>query len=136
MRNSAVFLSLLLALAATPALAAQDKPMTDDEPDAVDVAKTPVTDLNISKKEISAILLQAQDRPYSLTGIGRCGSLRSEVAALDEVLGPDLDLLMIRDRLQLVVVGIVFAQYRQGIAATTQNANIARAVHRHVQLPV
>lgn len=84
--------SLAIALAASPALAAQDKPLTNDEPNVSDVAKTPITDLNIEKREIPAILLQAQDRPYSLTGIGRCGSLRSEVAALDEVLGPDLDL--------------------------------------------
>ena len=66
--------------------------MTDDDPDAVDVAKTPVTDLNIDKKEIPAILLQAQARPYSLTGLGRCKPLIAEVSALDDVLGPDLDL--------------------------------------------
>lgn len=84
--------SALLALAASPVLAAQDKPLTNDEPDAVDVAKTPVTDLNINKREIPAILLQAQARPYSVTGLGRCSSLTGEVAALDDVLGPDLDL--------------------------------------------
>jgi hypothetical protein len=56
-------LTLAFALTASPALAAQDKPMTDDEPNAVDVAKTPVTDLNINKREIPAILLQAQARP-------------------------------------------------------------------------
>ena len=82
----------LLAFASVPAMAAQDKPMTDDEPDVTDVAKTPVTDLNIDKREIPAILLQAQAHPYSLTGLGRCGGLISEVAALDGVLGPDLDL--------------------------------------------
>jgi hypothetical protein len=85
-------MTLAFALTASPALAAQDKPMTDDEPNAVDVAKTPVTDLNINKREIPAILLQAQARPYSLTGLGRCSGLKSEVVALDEVLGPDLDL--------------------------------------------
>lgn len=81
-----------LALSASPALAGQDKPMTNDEPDAVDVAKTPVTDLNIDKREIPAILLQAQARPYTLTGLGRCSGLMSEVAALDQILGPDIDL--------------------------------------------
>ena len=93
-RLSRMVLTPLLSatLAASPALAAQDKPMTDDDPDAVDVAKTPVTDLNIDKKEIPAILLQAQARPYSLTGLGRCKPLIAEVSALDDVLGPDLDL--------------------------------------------
>lgn len=81
-----------LTLSASPALAGQDKPMTNDEPDAVDVAKTPVTDLNIDKREIPAILLQAQARPYTLTGLGRCSGLMSEVAALDQILGPDIDL--------------------------------------------
>ncbi len=66
--------------------------MTQDEPNAVDVAKTPMTDLNIEKREIPAILLQAQARPYTLTGLGRCSALTSEVSALDDVLGPDLDL--------------------------------------------
>ncbi len=92
MRSGAYPFILLLALAASPALAAQDKPMTDDEPHVADVAKTPVTDLNIDKREIPAILLQAQARPYTLAGLGRCGGLISEVAALDNVLGPDLDL--------------------------------------------
>ena len=64
----------------------------DRDPNAQDVAMTPVTDLNINKQEIPAILLQAQARPYSLTGLGRCSALVSEVAALEEVLGPDLDL--------------------------------------------
>jgi len=73
-------------------MAAQDKPLTKDEPDVTDVAKTPVTDLNIDKREIPAILLQAQERPYSLTGLGRCGALIAEVTALDQVLGPDIDL--------------------------------------------
>jgi hypothetical protein len=79
-------------LLTSPLLASQGKPITREEPDVVDVAKTPVTDLNIEKKEIPAILLQAQARPYSLTGLGRCGALISEVSALDDVLGPDLDL--------------------------------------------
>lgn len=89
---AALPLALMLALMLAPALAAQDKPITQDEPDVTDVAKTPVTDLNIDKKEIPAILLSAQDQPYSLNGLGRCGMLISEVAALDDVLGPDLDL--------------------------------------------
>ncbi|MCB2046657.1 MAG: hypothetical protein KDE32_00365 [Novosphingobium sp.] len=79
-------------LFAAPVMASQVKPITQEDPDVVDVAKTPVTDLNIDKKEIPAILLQAQARPYSLTGLGRCSALVSEVSALDDVLGPDLDL--------------------------------------------
>lgn len=83
---------MALALAASPALAAQDKPITRDEPDAVDVAKTPVTDLNIDKREIPAILIEAQARPYELDGGKRCQALIREIEQLDEVLGPDIDL--------------------------------------------
>ena len=46
-------------LFAAPVMASQVKPITQEDPDVVDVAKTPVTDLNIDKKEIPAILLQA-----------------------------------------------------------------------------
>jgi hypothetical protein len=92
MKRVSLIAALSLALVGAPALAEQDKPITDDEPDAGDVAKTPVTDLNIDKKEIPAILLNAQVQPYDLTGLGRCSRLIGEVTALDDVLGPDLDL--------------------------------------------
>ena len=42
--------SLAIALVASPALAAQDKLLTNDEPNVTDVAKTPMTDLNIEKR--------------------------------------------------------------------------------------
>jgi hypothetical protein len=83
---------LAAALAASPAMAAQDRPITRDEPNAVDVAKTPVTDLNIDKREIPAILIEAQQRPYELDDGKRCQALIREIGQLDEVLGPDLDL--------------------------------------------
>jgi len=92
MKPLSLIATLSLALVGAPALAEQDKPITQDEPDVTDVAKTPVTDLNIDKKEIPAILLNAQVQPYDLTGLGRCSKLIGEVTALDDVLGPDLDL--------------------------------------------
>ena len=70
----------------------QDRPITDDEPDVMDVAKTPVTDLNIDRDEIPELLLAAQKDPYSLAGLKRCSALTSEVAKFDAMLGPDLDL--------------------------------------------
>ncbi len=92
MKSQVVLAAGIAALLASPALAAQSKPITNNDPDAVDVAKTPVTDLNIDKKEIPAILMQAQARPYSLTGLTRCRPLINEVEALDDILGPDIDL--------------------------------------------
>lgn len=83
----------LAAFSAMPVLAQQTPtPLPDREPSAMDVAKTPVTDLNIAKQEIPELLINAQARPYDLTGMGRCPALIAEVTRLDEILGPDIDL--------------------------------------------
>ena len=89
-----MLLALPLAmLASFPALAAsQDKPITDREVDAVDVATTPMTDLNLRKDKIPQVLLDAQERPYDLAGLKRCKALVSAVNELNAVLGGDLDL--------------------------------------------
>lgn len=81
-------------LLASPAWAAQDKDtrVTDRDPDAMDIAKTPINDLNISKDPIPAMLVAAQERPYSLAGLSRCSNLIKEVEQLDAILGPDIDL--------------------------------------------
>ena len=91
-----------LALAAPPALAAnQDppkppppaaKPITDRDVDAVDVAATPITDLNIRKEDIPKLLTDAQASPYSVAGLGRCTQIAAAVGEFDAVLGDDLDL--------------------------------------------
>ena len=82
-----------LAVAAAPAVAReQDKPVTDNEPDAVDVATTPVTDLNLKKDEIPQILIDAQTKPYDLSELPSCGPLTDEVKRLDALLGDDFDL--------------------------------------------
>jgi hypothetical protein len=58
----------------------------------MDVAKTPMTDLNLSRTEIPALLIEAEERPYSLQGLGKCAQLVAAVKEFDSVLGPDLDL--------------------------------------------
>jgi hypothetical protein len=81
------------ALAVSPALArSQDRPITEREPDAVDVAKTPMTDLNLSRTEIPALLVEAETRPYSLQNLERCPQIIAAVEELNAVLGPDIDL--------------------------------------------
>ncbi|MCB2079958.1 MAG: hypothetical protein KDE55_19965 [Novosphingobium sp.] len=86
-------MALCAAASASPALARdQDKPITQREPDAVDVATTPATDLNLRKEEIPQLLIDAQSNPYGLSGLSRCGALVAEVEKFDQVLGPDLDL--------------------------------------------
>lgn len=92
MTRHALPLAITLALSCAPAMAAQDKPITEDSPDAMDVAKTPVTDLNIDKQEIPQLLIAAQREPYSLGGLGRCSQLIAAVEQLDDLLGADIDL--------------------------------------------
>jgi hypothetical protein len=81
-----------IALVAAPAMAAQDKPLRNDEPNVGDIAKTPVTDLNIEKREIPELLIEAQRAPYLLEGLSNCRRLIAAVREFDEVLGPDFDL--------------------------------------------
>lgn len=86
---------LAMALVATPALAQPDepaKPLTNREPGALDVAATPVTDLNLRKDEIPQLLLDAQTRPYDLSGLGKCGQLAARIGEFDAILGDDIDL--------------------------------------------
>jgi hypothetical protein len=75
-------------LAAPLPAAAQVMP----EPDAVEVAKTPLRDLNIDGRDIPAVLIKAASDPYAMTGLGKCNAIITEIAALDDVLGADYDI--------------------------------------------
>lgn len=76
-----------------PALARQaEKPITAKDPSALDIAKTPVTDLNLDSKDIPPILIKASDKPYDLTGIDTCEQLAGAVHELFQALGPDIDI--------------------------------------------
>lgn len=92
MRRTAGIIALAVAASATCAHAAQDKPITQSDPSAVDVAKTPVTDLNIDSQKIPDLLIAAQREPYSLNGLRTCGQLVAAVNRFDALLGPDIDL--------------------------------------------
>ena len=82
-----------MVLPTAPALARDDaRPITDREPDALDVAKTPMTDLNIGRTEIPALLMEAEKRPYSVQNLSTCTQLAGAIEELNLVLGPDLDL--------------------------------------------
>jgi len=86
-------LAVLAALAvAAPALAQDtDRPAATRDPDAQDVAMTPITDLNLSKSEIPALLLTAMKDPYASAGMAECSGIKSAIAELDSALGPDMD---------------------------------------------
>lgn len=76
-----------VAVFAAPA-AAQVMP----EPDATEVAKTPLRDLNIDARDIPEVLQKASRDPYGIKGLDSCNALVEEIAALDMTLGADYDI--------------------------------------------
>jgi hypothetical protein len=62
------------------------------EPDAKEVVKTPLRDLNIQSPAVPALLAMAQFDPYATAGLAKCDTLVSAIAALDMVLGADYDI--------------------------------------------
>jgi hypothetical protein len=77
-------LSALALMLMLSACASQVAPVTE-------AATTPLTDLNLVQAPIPAVLVDAQKRPYSVPADLSCSGLATQVKALDEVLGPDLD---------------------------------------------
>jgi len=89
-------LAFLLALSLPAAAQTKDKepekPVTDDTVTVGDVATTPLSDLNITRDEIPALLIRARQAPYDTTGLKKCGPIATAVGQLDAILGDDLDI--------------------------------------------
>jgi hypothetical protein len=83
-------ISLAFALAAIAAFPVQAQVMP--EPDATEVAKTPLRDLNIDARDIPEVLQIAARDPYATQGMETCNALVTAIAALDTVLGADYDI--------------------------------------------
>ena len=84
---------LALLLLTTPALATQpETPITQKDLSARDVVATPATDLNLGQDEIPALLVAAEERPYTLRGLASCQHIAAEIARFDALLGEDIDL--------------------------------------------
>lgn len=77
-----------IALIAAAPLAAQGR---QPSPKAEDVALTPLTDLNITSKDVPEVLLRAVADVYAMDGMATCNSMTAEILRLDEVLGDDYD---------------------------------------------
>ena len=56
-----------------------------------DAAKSPLADLNVGQASIPPRLQDAQKQPYRTPAEGGCPALAADVAALDALLGPDID---------------------------------------------
>lgn len=89
--------AVLAACATTETLAPLDpSPEAADTPpkantQLVEAATTPLSDLNLVRAEIPAVLLEARKGAYRVPPKASCETLAASVQALDEVLGPDLD---------------------------------------------
>jgi hypothetical protein len=85
----------LLALAPAAPLLAQAQPQQSGvdklEDKAESVVRQPVKDIGLLRENPPEILINAQRAPYSLAGVNSCTDLRREIAALTEVMGPDID---------------------------------------------
>jgi hypothetical protein len=89
MRTIAIALFGIAAACAVSASAAEQKPITSNNPSAVDVAATPAEDLNLRKRKIPPVLTAAEAHPYAIPG--GCPAITSTVAELNRTLGPDVD---------------------------------------------
>jgi hypothetical protein len=83
-------LAAMFAIACTAGTAAHAQAMP--EPDATEVAKTPLRDLNIDARDVPPVLAAAATDPYATKGLGKCPAIVAEIAALDSVLGADYDI--------------------------------------------
>jgi hypothetical protein len=105
MRSVTLSVVTTLAFLAAPALAsapdkvqpstktqAPEKPVTEQNVGPKEIAETPATDLNIKKEPIPLLLVAAQQRPYTLSGLGTCQKLAAAIGELNAVLGDDVDL--------------------------------------------
>ena len=103
MKTVARFLALPILALAAPAMAQDD--VTDRNPDAMDVAMTPLSDLNLTRDPIPPILLWSRENPYANEGLDDCDNIRTGVADLDAVLGDDADTETEEER-RLTVTGV------------------------------
>ena len=71
--------------------ASAQRPVTDQTVTAKDVVNTPLSDLNVNKRQIPPVLTEAVEHPYDLAGMSSCARLTSAVSQLNAVLGEDLD---------------------------------------------
>ena len=117
---------VLIALGAAPAHAQ----MAQEEPDAEDVARTPLEDFNIDSDDLPEVLVIAAEDPYASEGLDTCNLIVGEIAKLDQVLGADFDIAgeseggISRGRVAQSVVGS-FIPFR-GIVREVSGANERR----------
>lgn len=86
-------LSLLALLVSAPSYAQQGAPEDSTIKDTANQVAEP-----FDGKEVPPKLLAVQESPYSLTGLGKCAAIITEINELDAVLGPDVNEQVDKDR--------------------------------------
>ncbi|QJB68916.1 hypothetical protein [Parasphingorhabdus halotolerans] len=86
-----VLLALMLAMFSAPATAAQGERKRGAVTTAGDAVTQPLEDLGLKHRDIPYELALIQEEPYSLNGMDGCDAVRTEIAKLEDVLGPDAD---------------------------------------------
>lgn len=84
----------LALLAAQPSQAAQQQPPAEGTSigdKAENVARQPLKDVGMMRANPPQLLIDAQAAPYSLAGLRGCRALRTALAELEALLGPDVD---------------------------------------------
>ncbi|AJA10730.1 hypothetical protein SKP52_19310 [Sphingopyxis fribergensis] len=94
MRNKTLF--LLAAVLLAGAVTAQAQQGAPEESTIKDTANSVAAPFD--GKEVPPKLLAIQDNPYSLAGLGKCAAIINEVNELNEVLGPDVNEQVDKDR--------------------------------------
>ena len=89
MRHFALAAIAGLALTASPALG--QTAVSRENVKAEDVAMSPLSDLNVRKKDVPVVLEMAMSKPYDLSGIKSCKGLTTAIMDLDMALGDDID---------------------------------------------
>lgn len=89
MRHFALVAIAGLALASAPALG--QTAVAPANVKAEDVAMSPLSDLNVRKKDVPVVLEAAMAKPYDLGRIRSCLGLKTAIIDLDVALGDDID---------------------------------------------
>ena len=80
-----ISLFVLSAVVATPLVAQEEQRSTTS------ILESPLSDVNLKKRHIPPVLIEAQAHPYATAGLTDCARIGAAVKDLDAVLGRDVD---------------------------------------------
>lgn len=94
MRSSTFLISAAGALCLSVAMPSFAQTAADpSNVKAEDVLTSPLSDVNLKRRDVPPVLTAALERPYDLTGVVGCRGLSAAVTDLDAVLGDDIDVV-------------------------------------------